>query len=108
MNSQLKKESLQTEITNISRRNLLKGFALTGFVLAVGMPFTGFAEDEEAPKYGRDAMPHGWVDNPLVFVAIAEDGSVTIVSHRSEMGQGVRTSLPMVVADELEADWDRV
>ncbi|MAL49271.1 MULTISPECIES: xanthine dehydrogenase family protein molybdopterin-binding subunit [unclassified Methylophaga] len=108
MNTSLKNESLQTEITNISRRNLLKGFALTGFVLAVGMPFSGFAEDEEAPKYGRDAMPHGWVDNPLIFVAIAEDGSVTIVSHRSEMGQGVRTSLPMVVADELEADWDQV
>lgn len=108
MNKPLKNESLQTEITNISRRNLLKGFALTGLVLAVGMPFTGFAEDEEAPKYGRDAMPHGWVDNPLVFVAIAEDGSVTIVSHRSEMGQGVRTSLPMAVADELEADWDKV
>ena len=63
MNTSLKNESLQTEITNISRRNLLKGFALTGFVLAVGMPFSGFAEDEEAPKYGRDAMPHGWVDN---------------------------------------------
>ena len=59
MNTSLKNESLQTEITNISRRNLLKGFALTGFVLAVGMPFSGFAEDEEAPKYGRDAMPHG-------------------------------------------------
>ncbi|ODN65619.1 xanthine dehydrogenase family protein molybdopterin-binding subunit [Methylophaga muralis] len=108
MNKPLKNETLQTEITNISRRNLLKGFALTGFVLAVGMPFVGFAEGEEAPKYGRDAMPNGWVDNPLIFVAIAEDGTVTIVSHRSEMGQGVRTSLPMVVADELEADWGRV
>ena len=72
MNTSLKNESLQTEITNISRRNLLKGFALTGFVLAVGMPFSGFADDEEAPKYGRDAMPHGWVDNPLIFVAIAD------------------------------------
>jgi isoquinoline 1-oxidoreductase beta subunit len=108
MNKPLKNESLQTQITNISRRNLLKGFALTGFVLAVGMPFSSFAEDEEDPKYGRDAMPNGWVDNPLIFVAIAEDGTVTIVCHRSEMGQGVRTSLPMVVADELEADWDRV
>lgn len=108
MNKPLKNQTLQTDITNISRRNLLKGFALTGFVLAVGMPLGSFAENEEAPQYGRDAMPNGWVDNPLVFVAIAEDGSVTIVSHRSEMGQGVRTSLPMVVADELEADWSKV
>ncbi|PPD29113.1 MAG: twin-arginine translocation pathway signal protein, partial [Methylomonas sp.] len=53
-------------------------------------------------------MPHGWVDNALVFVAIAEDGTVTVYCHRSEMGQGVRTSLPMVVADELEADWEKV
>src|SRR5207302_421984 len=47
-------------------------------------------------------------DNPLAFVSIAEDGTVTIVCHRSEMGQGVRTGMPMIVADELEADWKRV
>jgi len=99
-------KSLQTEITNISRRKLLKGFALSGFVLAVGVPLMGSAE--EAAKYGRDAMPNGWVDNPLVFVSVAEDGQVTIVAHRAEMGQGVKTSLPMVVADEMGADWDRV
>src|SRR3989442_12211681 len=50
-------------------------------------------------------MPDGWVDDPLAFVAIGEDGTVTIVCHRSEMGQGVRTGMPMIVADELEADW---
>src|SRR4026208_185263 len=53
-------------------------------------------------------MPRGWVDDPLVFVAIGEDGIVSIVCHRSEMGQGVRTGMPMIVADELEADWARV
>ena len=53
-------------------------------------------------------MPNGWVDDPLAFVSIAEDGTVTIVCHRSEMGQGVRTGMPMIVADELEADWKRV
>ena len=62
----------------------------------------------DPPKYGADGMPHGWVDNPLVFVAIGEDGIVSIVCHRSEMGQGVRTGMPMIVADELEADWARV
>lgn len=100
------KNPLQSEITNISRRKLLKGFALSGFVLAVGLPSMGTAE--EAEKFGRDAMPNGWVDNPLVFVSVAEDGHVTIVAHRAEMGQGVKTSLPMVVADEMGADWDRV
>jgi isoquinoline 1-oxidoreductase beta subunit len=43
-----------------------------------------------------------------VYVSIAADGTVTVVCNRSEMGQGVRTSLTMVVADELEADWARV
>ena len=40
-------------------------------------------------KYGADAMPHGVVNNPLAFVSIALDGIVTIVCHRSEIGQGV-------------------
>jgi isoquinoline 1-oxidoreductase beta subunit len=93
------------QIDNISRRQFLKQFALSGFVLAVGLPTLSLAEQL---NYGVDAMPHGSVDNPLVFVAIADDGTVTIVCHRSEMGQGIRTSLPMVVADELEADWQKV
>ena len=99
------------QISNISRRHMLKGLALSGFVLAVGLPVRAFAEGEEQKgpkKYGVDSMPHGYVDNPLVFVAIAADGAVTILCHRAEMGQGVRTSLPMVVADEMEADWGRV
>jgi len=100
---------LPLDIINVSRRNFLKDMALTGFVLAAGMPTLLRADETAAPAaanlYGADAMPHGWVDDPLVFVAIAEDGTVTIVCHRSEMGQGVRTSLPMVVADELEANW---
>ena len=62
----------------------------------------------DAPKWGADGMPHGTVNNPLAFVSIAPDGTVTIVCHRSEMGQGVRTGMPLIVADEMEADWSRV
>ena len=53
-------------------------------------------------------MPHGLVTDPLVFVAIDPDGTVTLVAHRAEMGTGSRTSLPMVLADEMGADWARV
>ena len=55
-------------------------------------------------------MPHGYgmAHDPHVYVAIAPDGAVTIVAHRSEMGTGIRTSLPLVIADEMEADWSRV
>jgi isoquinoline 1-oxidoreductase beta subunit len=94
-------------VANVSRRRFLQGMsALGGFVLAAG--FSSAARAADPPKYGADGMPNGWVDDPLVFVAIAENGTVTIVCHRSEMGQGVRTGMPMIVADELEADWKRV
>lgn len=77
-----------------------------GLVLVATLP--GVLKAEEAPKYGADGEPHGWRDDPLLFVAIGEDGIVTIVVHRSEMGQGVRTGMPLIVADEMEADWSRV
>ena len=94
-------------IANVSRRRFVRDVsALGGLVLAAGLPAAVRAQ--QAPKYGADGMPHGWVDSPLVFVSIAEDGIVSIVCHRGEMGQGVRTGMPMIVADELEADWRRV
>src|SRR5262249_61060172 len=46
--------------------------------------------------------------HPSVYLGIEPDGTVFIVTHRSEMGTGIRTSLPLVAADELEADWSRV
>jgi len=96
----------QAVVTNVSRRNLLKGIVATGgLVLAAQfVPKAAFA----AYKTGADGMPGGVVWDPHVFVSIAPDGTVTIVTHRSEMGTGSRTSLPMVVADEMEADWSRV
>ena len=94
-------------VTNVSRRGFLAGMsALGGLALAVGFPAALRAQDR--PKYGRDGMTDGWVDDPQAFVSIGEDGTVTIVVHRSEMGQGIRTSMAMIVADELEADWKRV
>jgi isoquinoline 1-oxidoreductase beta subunit len=95
------------EIANPARRRFLRQLnALGGLVLVVGV--TDVLKAEEVKQYGADAMAHGWTDSPVAFVAIGTDGVVTIVVHRSEMGQGVRTSLPLVVADELEADWNRV
>ncbi|MBB4632075.1 xanthine dehydrogenase family protein molybdopterin-binding subunit [Sphingosinicella soli] len=95
--------SAADDIINISRRSLLgAGGAL---VLAMALPRAASAE---ARKYGADAQPGGWRDDPALFVAIGDDGAVTITCHRAEMGQGIRTSLAMVIADELEADWNRV
>jgi isoquinoline 1-oxidoreductase subunit beta len=89
------------------RRRFLQAASAAGsLILVAGYAAPGQAE--EPKKYGADGMPHGWVDNAKVFVSIAPDGIVSIVCHRSEMGQGVRTSMPLIVADELEADWKRV
>jgi isoquinoline 1-oxidoreductase beta subunit len=89
------------------RRDFLKTVPLAGLVLGIGLPLAGRAA-EEPKKYGGDGMPHGVQDSPKLFVAIAPDGTVSIVVSRSEMGQGVRTSMPRIVADELEADLKRV
>ena len=90
--------------TLMLRRRFLQASAAP-FALVIGLD----AAAQEVPKkYGADTMSGGTVDNPQVFVSIAADGTVTIVAHRVEMGTGVRTTLPMVVADEMEARWGRV
>jgi isoquinoline 1-oxidoreductase beta subunit len=94
------------KVENLSRRSILKGLGLAGsFVLAAPlMSSSAFA----AYETGASKMPHGTVVDPRVFVSIAPDGIVTIIAHRAEMGTGVRTSLPLIVAEEMEANWSRV
>ena len=92
---------------SLGRREFLLRLQAVGGLLLVANGLR-VAKAADAPKYGAEGMEHGTVDNPLVFLAIADDGSVTIVVHRSEMGQGVRTGMPLIVADELEADWAKV
>jgi isoquinoline 1-oxidoreductase beta subunit len=90
-------------IANVSRRSFLTGVAAGSLILATGLPVRA-----EEPKYAGEGMANGLREDPKIFIAIAEDGTVTVICHRAEMGQGVRTSMPMVVADELEADWSQV
>lgn len=104
----MNRTQLQASRGRLSRRNFIGGTGAVGLGLTLG----GFADrveaQKEAPKYGAYGMPNGVVENPLVFVAIAPDGIVTVTCHRAEMGQGVRTGVPMILADELEADWAKV
>jgi isoquinoline 1-oxidoreductase beta subunit len=94
------------KVENVSRRSILRGLGIAGgLVLAAPvLSRQAFA----AYQTGAGKMPHGVVVDPRVFVAIAPDGTVTILAHRAEMGTGVRTSLPLIVAEEMEADWSRV
>ena len=81
-------------ICNVSRRGFL-GQIFSAGTLIVAAPLV--------PKLKGAGT---W--QPSVYLGIEPDGAVKIVAHRSEMGTGCRTGLPMIVADELEADWARV
>ncbi|MFP5460246.1 MAG: molybdopterin cofactor-binding domain-containing protein [Gammaproteobacteria bacterium] len=94
-----------SQVLNLSRRGFLQGVAAGSLVLATGLPGARAAEPK---KYGAHAMSGGLKDDPKVFLSIGEDGLVTLLCHRAEMGQGVRSSWAMVVADELEAELSRV
>jgi len=99
--------AVHATITNVSRRGLLKGLlAIGGLVVAAEWASSRGALAAYATGAGK--MPGGIVSDPHVFVSIDPSGLVTIVAHRAEMGTGAKTSLPMVVAEELEADWSRV
>src|SRR4030081_4032552 len=93
-------------ITNVSRRGFLKGLVGAG-ALVLGVYYGPKAlRHHNVPSGGTDADRATL--HPNLFVGIDTDGTVYIVAHRSEMGTVIRTTLPMVVADELDADWKRV
>ncbi|MFB0517539.1 MAG: molybdopterin cofactor-binding domain-containing protein, partial [Candidatus Neomarinimicrobiota bacterium] len=85
--------------TTISRSEFLKISAAAGTGLAIGFYL---ALPEKLAAQASTAF------KPNVWVSIDTSGTVTITMHRSEFGQKVWTSLPMILADELEADWSRV
>ncbi len=90
-----------TTITKVSRREFLKltGAAGGGLVLGLYLPLD---------RNGAPAVLRGSPLKPNVWLQIETDGTVTIWVARSEMGQGVRTSIPMLVAEELEVEWSTV
>jgi isoquinoline 1-oxidoreductase beta subunit len=90
-------------IENVSRRGFLQGMlGASAFVLCARVIPTPLLADTVEPTVDTTAF------HPSLFVGIHTDGTVYIVAHRSEMGNGVRTSLPRILADELDADWARV
>jgi isoquinoline 1-oxidoreductase subunit beta len=96
----MKTENMKREtITVVSRRDFMGGaFSAGAFILGASvLPIKALAAST------GDAA---W--QPSVYLGLEPDGRVIIIAHRSEMGTGIRTSLPMIVAEELEADWKRV
>src|ERR1700675_658632 len=97
-------------IENASRRGFLKSMVGAGaFVLSVRfMPEKAFAESTDAGALDATSSMAKAALQPSVYLAIDTDGTAYVIAHRSEMGNGVRTALPRIVADELDADWARV
>lgn len=85
--------------TGISRRLFMTGAA--GLTLTIILAKQGLTRTESAPANLKTEVFNAWV-------SIAENGEVTIVSPVAEMGQGSMTSLPLILAEEMDADWSLV
>jgi isoquinoline 1-oxidoreductase beta subunit len=90
-------------VANISRRNFIKTVSVSagGFMLGLNLPIPN-----EALAQTSDHLSANF--NPNAFIHITNSGDTFIYCGRSEMGQGISTALTSAVADELEADWQRV
>jgi isoquinoline 1-oxidoreductase beta subunit len=88
-------------IKKIDRRGFLKtsSIASTGLILGLHVSCNS--------KFGQEDRPAASFE-PNVYLTINEKGEITIIAHRVEMGQGIKTALPTILADELEADWEKV
>ena len=90
---------LQTESSGLNRRSFLKTSSVVtgGLMMGVGLPLLSGASHAAGTPY----TPNAWVH-------IADDNTITLLTARSEMGQGVYTALPMLIAEEINVDISRV
>lgn len=93
----------------VDRRGFLKLSAFGGGALVVGFYLKSGSSVLAAEAVNASAgAPAAAAFEPNVFIRIAANGAVTIVSKQPEMGQGIKTSLPMIIAEELEVNWKDV
>jgi len=93
-------------IRNVSRRRFLTGGVIAAGALVLGVGY--YRKLLPGQKLPEETNADHATLHPSVYLGINPDGTVWIVAHRSEMGTTSRTTLPLVVADELDADWKRV
>ncbi|MAZ27721.1 MAG: isoquinoline 1-oxidoreductase [Cytophagaceae bacterium] len=90
--------------TSQNRRSFLKTSALAGGGMMIGFNWLLYSKSNESAS---TQIPDEWY-NLNAYLKIAKDGTVTIMAPNPEFGQNVKTSLPMIVAEELDVDWDDV
>ena len=93
-------------IANVSRRRFLTGGVIAAGALVLGVGY--YRKLLPGQKLPEQTNADHAALHPSIYLGINPDGTVWIVPHRSEMGTTSRTTLPLVVADELDADWKRV
>ncbi|CAL2088556.1 molybdopterin cofactor-binding domain-containing protein [Tenacibaculum sp. 190524A02b] len=93
------------EMLSFSRRNFLKTTALAGGGLLVGFNLFTACKPNVAPSIDVENLNFNDFN---AFIKIADNGYVTIYSPNPEIGQGVKTAMPMIIAEELDVDWDKV
>ncbi|MDH5607925.1 MAG: molybdopterin-dependent oxidoreductase [Cyclobacteriaceae bacterium] len=98
----MKEQQDKSTVFKVNRRDFLKTGTLGMTGLMLGVQFS--CSDKSKLLTGNPDV----VFTPNIFISISGSGDVTLIAHRSEMGTGIRTSLPLILADELEADWKRV
>src|ERR1043165_3085558 len=91
---------------NINRREFLKLTSFAGGGLMLG--FSWFSAEAKAPVVIDQATGSAASLGFNSYLSIATDGTITILSPNPELGQNIMTSFPMIVADELDADWNKV
>ena len=93
--------------TQMDRRAFIRNTSLASGGLVLGFSMLNSCKPKDAEKMVAREMPDEWFEINA-YLRIGDNGLVTIMSPNPEFGQGVITSMPMIVADELDVDWQDV
>jgi len=91
--------------TRVDRRSFLRVSALAGGGILLG---TYLKTADAAEAFAASLTPSAPEFAPNAFIRMTPDGLVTIIAKNPEIGQGMKTALPMLIADELDVDWKNV
>ncbi|MGB5204835.1 MAG: molybdopterin cofactor-binding domain-containing protein, partial [Eudoraea sp.] len=93
--------------TKIGRRAFIKNTSLASGGLVLGFSILNACKPEQAKEMAAVEMPKEWFEINA-YLKIGDNGLVTIYTPNPEFGQNIRTSMPMLVAEELDVDWKNV